>query len=72
MTSNFSKITTKTNNIEVSLIKFFFLWAKFPYLNVNISEILDSNDLEVGSFELDIFNIKVNRLKTYENSLIKL
>ena len=37
-----------------------------------LSEILDSNDLEVGSFELDIFNIKVNRLKTYENSLIKL
>ena len=45
MTSNFSKTTAKTNNIEVSLIKFFFLWAKFPYLNVNISEILDSNKI---------------------------
>jgi hypothetical protein len=36
------------------------------------SEIFDGNDLEVGEFELDIFNIKVNRVKHYEKSLINL
>ena len=36
------------------------------------AEIFDGNDLEVGEFELDIFNIKVNRVKHYEKSLINL
>lgn len=45
MTSNFSKTTTKTNNIEVSLIKFFFLWSMFSFLNVNISEKLYSTKI---------------------------
>ncbi len=36
------------------------------------AEIFDGNDLEVGEFELDIFNIKVNRINHYEKSLIKL
>ena len=35
------------------------------------SEIFDGNDLEVGSFELDIFNIKVNRVKHYEKKFNK-
>ena len=36
------------------------------------SEILDGSDLEIGEFELDIFNIKVNRVKHYEKTLINL
>ena len=36
------------------------------------SEIFDGNDLEVGEFELDIFNIKVNRVRHLEKYLINL
>ena len=36
------------------------------------SEIFDGNDLEVGEFELDIFNIKVNRVRYHEKHLINL
>jgi len=37
-----------------------------------LSEILaNDEELEVGSFELDIFKITVNKLKTYEEGLIK-
>jgi len=35
-----------------------------------ISAILESNEIEVGEFELDIFSIKVNRVKTYTHNLI--
>jgi hypothetical protein len=35
-----------------------------------ISAILESNEIEVGEFELDIFSIKVNRVKTYTHKLI--
>ena len=36
-----------------------------------LSEILANDELEVGSFELDIFEIKINKIKTYEEELIK-
>jgi hypothetical protein len=36
------------------------------------SEIFDSNGIQCGEFELDIFNIKVNKVKYYEKSLINL
>ena len=36
-----------------------------------LSEILANDELEVGSFELDIFEISVNKIKTYEKELIK-
>ena len=43
----------------------------FNYIQ-QFSEILANEDkLEVGSFELDIFKIKINRIKTYEKDLIK-
>jgi glycosyltransferase involved in cell wall biosynthesis len=38
----------------------------------NLSEIFDFNEFDSGEYELDIFNIKVNRVKYYENSLINL
>jgi glycosyltransferase involved in cell wall biosynthesis len=37
----------------------------------SLSEILANDELEVGEFELGIFNIKVNKVKTYEGELIK-
>ena len=36
-----------------------------------LSEILANDELEVGSFELDIFEISINKIKTYEEGLIK-
>ena len=36
-----------------------------------LSEIIKTNN-EEGEFELDIFNFKINKLKTYENKLIKI
>jgi len=37
-----------------------------------LSSILESSEIEVGEFELDIFKVKVNEVKTYENDLIHL
>jgi len=41
----------------------------FQYIQ-QLSEILANDELEVGSFELDIFEININKIKTYEKSLI--
>ena len=38
---------------------------------VDLSAILDDNNLEVGEYQFDIFNIKVNKIRHYENELIK-
>ena len=38
----------------------------------NLSEIFDFNQFEIGQYEFDIFNIKVNRVKHYEDRLVKL
>jgi glycosyltransferase involved in cell wall biosynthesis len=38
----------------------------------NMSEIFDFNNFEIGEYEFDIFNVKVNRVKHYEDGLIKL
>jgi hypothetical protein len=38
----------------------------------NLSEIFDFNEFEIGEYEFDIFNIKVNRVKHYETQLVKL
>ncbi len=35
-----------------------------------LSEILDANELEIGEYNFDIFNIKVNRILHIENELI--
>jgi len=39
---------------------------------VQLSEILDFNDFSNGEYELDIFNINVNRVKHYDSELINL
>ena len=41
-------------------------------LITELSSILESSEIEIGEFELDIFKFNVNRLETYENELIKL
>jgi glycosyltransferase involved in cell wall biosynthesis len=41
-------------------------------LITELSSIIESSEIEVGEFELDIFKFTVNRIKTYENSLIQL
>ena len=41
-------------------------------LITELSSILESSEIEVGEFELDIFKFTVNKIKTYENSLIQL
>lgn len=47
--------------------------TKYSYnIIVELSSILQSSDIEVGEFELDIFNFKINKIKTYENDLIHL
>jgi len=37
----------------------------------SLSEILANDELEVGEFELGIFTVKINKVKTYEKDLIK-
>ena len=59
------------NDVEVR-----FDGSKFTQNSFNIiqqlSEILaNDEELEVGSFELDIFEININKIKTYEGELIK-
>ena len=38
---------------------------------VDLSSILDANDLEIGEYQFDIFKIKVNRINHLEHKLIK-
>jgi len=37
----------------------------------NLSEILDNNQLDVGTYEFDIFNLVINNVVFYENKLIR-
>jgi glycosyltransferase involved in cell wall biosynthesis len=48
-----------------------FTQNAFNYIQ-QLSEILDFNDFGIGDYELDIFNIKVNRVKHYDSTLINL
>ena len=41
-------------------------------LITELLSILESSEIDIGEFELDIFKFNVNRLETYENELIKL
>ena len=66
-----SKMNEVTNDIEIEFDAREFNPKEFNYL-ANISEILaNDEELEVGEFELGIFTIKVNKIKTYEEELIK-
>jgi len=61
-------------NIVINDIEIRFDGNKFNEQSFQIiqqlSEILANDELEVGSFELDIFEINVNKVKTYEEELI--
>ena len=58
-----------SNDIEI-----IFDGNKFTQNSFNIIQqipaILESNEIEPGEFEIDIFKIKVNKAKTYEQTLI--
>jgi len=60
----------KNNDIEVIFDGTKLTNESFQYIT-QLSQILaNDKELEVGSFELDIFKININRVKTYENNLI--
>jgi hypothetical protein len=62
-------------NIVINDIEIRFDGTKFNDQSYQIiqqlSEILANDELEVGSFELGIFQISINKIKTYEEELIK-
>ena len=61
----------KTNDIEVRFDGKDFTETSFQIIQ-QLPEILaNDNELEEGSFELDIFEININKIKTYEGDLIK-
>jgi len=68
---------TKRINVDVdSDIEISFDANKLTQYSYNtiteLSMILENSEIEVGEFELDIFRVNVNKVKTYENSLIHL
>ena len=61
----------KNNDIEVRFDGKDFTETSFQIIQ-QLPEILSADEeLEVGSFELDIFEININKIKTYEGELIK-
>ena len=60
----------KQNDIEIRFDGDKFNEKSFQYIQ-QLSEILSNDELEVGSFKLDIFEISINEIKTYEEELIK-
>ena len=67
-----SRLEEKPNNdIVVEFDAQDFTSGQFNYL-VQMSEILSNDkELEVGDFNLGIFKITINKIKTYEEELIK-
>jgi len=59
------------SDIEVSFDAKALNQNSFQFIQ-NLSEIFDFNEFDSGEYEFDIFNIKVNRVKHYENDLINL
>ena len=59
-----------TNDIEVKIDANKMTNESVNFI-VDLSAILDDNNLEVGEYQFDIFNIKVNKIRHYENELIK-
>ena len=60
----------KQNDIEIRFDGSKFNDNSFQYIQ-QLSEIFANDELEVGSFELDIFEITINKIKTYEEELIE-
>jgi len=64
------RFTDGSHDIEIKFDGTKFNNNSFQYIQ-QLSEILANDELEVGSFELDIFKITINNLQTYEEGLIK-
>ena len=68
---NLSKRLNQNVSNDIEII---FDGNKFTQNSFNIIQqipaILESNEIEPGEFEIDIFKIKVNKAKTYEETLI--
>ena len=63
--------TEPDNDIEVRFDAAEFTPEQFNYL-AQLPEILSNDEeLEKGSFNLGIFEININKIKTYEEELIK-
>ena len=62
--------TDGSHDIEIKFDGTKFNNNSFQYIQ-QLSEIFANDELEVGSFELDIFKITINNLQTYEEGLIK-
>ena len=58
------------NDIEIRFDGNKFNNNSFQYIQ-QLSEILANDELEVGSFELDIFEVYIKHIRTYEKGLIK-
>ena len=64
------RFTNGSHDIEIKFDGTKFNNNSFQYIQ-QLSEILANDELEVGSFELDIFKITINSVQTYEEGLIK-
>ena len=62
--------TDGSHDIEIKFDGTKFNDQSYQYIQ-QLSEILANDKLEVGSFELNIFEITINGIHTYEDSLIK-
>ena len=59
-----------TNDITLEFDAINFNQDSFNVIT-SLSEILANDELEVGEFELGIFKVTINKIKTYEGELIK-
>ena len=66
----FNIFTEKDNDIIIRFDAKDFTMKHMNYIS-QLSEILANDELEIGSFELDIFEVEVREIKTYEKDLIK-
>ena len=64
------RFTEGSHDIEIKFDGTKFNNNSFQYIQ-QLSEILANDELEEGSFELDIFKITINNIQTYEEGLIK-
>ena len=60
----------KENDIEVKFDGSMLNQQNFNYITQFSQILANDEELEVGSFELDIFEININKVETYENKLI--
>ena len=66
---------TTTGDIVINDIEVLFDIKNVTQTHVNfitdLCQILDANELEIGNFDYDIFNLVVNKIQHYDMDLIK-